>query len=247
MCAKERVALFRLPCAFLDIVIDMLLTSPSSDPRCLTHLKLDFREPILNEDVYMLMHALRSYPMKVLVLDGIVGGYPPIIKDIATHLLDLLVLTLFLRGDSNQSASTHCLWPKPMWMCVPYFTRFTRLGHIEWNYQYFCDEVIMLWSMLLLEGYGDQDGFVQPYRGYESDDYEETGHALYRASVFKVYCRAPELRVVYRLDSAVYCWLVGDDVPIADRTSNVLNRVIPTLECNPQTVADCLEDSYGWW
>ncbi len=59
--------------------------------------------------------------------------------------------------------------------------------------------------MLLLDGYGDQDGFVQPYRGYESDDYEEPGHALYGTSVFKAYCRAPELRVVYRLDSAVYC------------------------------------------
>ncbi len=57
--------------------------------------------------------------------------------------------------------------------------------------------------MLLLEGNGDQDGFVQPYLGYEADDYEEIRHALYGASVFKAYCRAPELRVVYRLDSAV--------------------------------------------
>ncbi|KAK0224556.1 hypothetical protein EDD85DRAFT_1027690 [Armillaria nabsnona] len=228
MCAKERVFLFRLPCAFLDIVIDMLFTLPSSDPRCLTHLKLDFREPILNEDVYMLTHTLRSYPMKVLVLDGILGGYPPIIKDIATHLLDLLVLTLVLRGDSNQSASTHCLWPKPMWMCTFEWT--------QWNYQYCCDKLITPWSMLLLEGYDNQDDFVQPYWGYESDG----------ASVFKVYYRAPELRVVYRLDSAVYYWLVGDDVPIPDRTLNVLNRVVPMLEWNPQMVADCLEDSYGW-
>ncbi|KAK0217708.1 hypothetical protein EDD85DRAFT_367039 [Armillaria nabsnona] len=113
----------------------------------------------------MLTHTLRSYPMKVLVLDGILGGYSPIIKDIATHLLDLLVLTLVLRGDSNQSASTHCLWPKPMWMCMPYFARFTRLRHFEWtewNYQYCCDKLITPWSMLLLEGYDDQDDFVQP-------------------------------------------------------------------------------------
>ncbi|KAK0433529.1 hypothetical protein EV421DRAFT_1427152 [Armillaria borealis] len=113
MCAKERVPLFRLPCAFLDIVIDMLFTSPSSDARYLTHLKLDFREPILDGEVCMLTQALRSYPMEVLVLDGILGGHPSIIEDIATHMPDLLVLTLFLRGGSNQSASTHCMWPKP--------------------------------------------------------------------------------------------------------------------------------------
>ncbi len=75
---------------------------------CLTHLKLDFREPILDE-VYMLTHALRSYPMEVLVLDGILGGYPRLIENITTHLPDLLVLTLFLREGSNQSASTHCM------------------------------------------------------------------------------------------------------------------------------------------
>ncbi|PBK76419.1 hypothetical protein ARMSODRAFT_225625 [Armillaria solidipes] len=246
MCAKERVSLFRLPCAFLDIVIDMLFTSPSSDARCLTHLKLDFREPILDGEVCMLTQALRSYPMEVLVLDGILGGHPSIIEDIATHMPDLLVLTLFLRGGSNQSASTHCVWPKPTWMYAPYFTQFTRLRHFEWNYQYFCDEVITPWSMLLLEGYDDQDGFVQPYLGHESDDYEETRHALYGASVFKAYCRAPELMVVYRLDSAMRCWLVRDDGPIPDGTSNDLDQVIPTLEWNPQMVEDCLEDSCGW-
>ncbi len=121
MWAKERVALFRLPCAFLDIVIDMLFISPSLDARCLTHLKLDFREPILDGEVYTLTHALRSYPMEVLVLDGILGGYPSIIEDIATHTPDLLVLTLFLRRGSNQSASTHCMWPKPTWLYAPYF------------------------------------------------------------------------------------------------------------------------------
>ncbi len=85
---KERVALFRLPRAFLDIVVDMLFTSPSSDPRCLTHLKLDFREHILDGEVYTLTHALQSYPMEVLVLDGILRGHPRLIENIATHLPD---------------------------------------------------------------------------------------------------------------------------------------------------------------
>ncbi len=88
MCAKEGVFLFRLPCVFLDIVMDILFTPPSSDPRCLTHLKLDFREPTLDEEVYMLTHALQNYPMEVLVLDGILGGYPRLIENIATHLPD---------------------------------------------------------------------------------------------------------------------------------------------------------------
>lgn len=109
----------------------MLFTSPLSDARCLTHLKLDFREPFLDEEVYMLTHALRDYPMEVLVLDGIFGRYPPIIEVIAANLPDLLVLTLFLRGGSNQSASTHCMWPKPMWTYAPYFAQFTRLRHFE--------------------------------------------------------------------------------------------------------------------
>ncbi len=64
----------------------------------------------------------------------------------------------------------------------------------------------------------DQNDLVRLYLGYESDDYEETGHALYGASVFKAYCQVPELRVVYRLDSAMHCWLVGDDGPVPDRT-----------------------------
>ncbi|KAK0224584.1 hypothetical protein EDD85DRAFT_940921 [Armillaria nabsnona] len=74
-------------------------------------------------------------------------------------------------------------------------------------------------------------------------DYEEIGHSLYGAPVFKAYCRVP---VVYRLDSAVHLWLVGDDGPVPDRRSNVLDRVIPTLEWNPQMVEDCWEDSCGW-
>ncbi len=49
--------------------------------------------------------------------------------------------------------------------------------------------------------------------GYQSDDYEEIGWVLYRVSVFKAYYRAPELRVVYRLDPVAHCWLVGDDGP----------------------------------
>ncbi len=61
----------------------------------------------------------------------------------------------------------------------------------------------MPWSILLLEGHDDQDGSVRPL-GYESDDYEETGHALYRASMFKAYCRAPDLRVLRCLDSATH-------------------------------------------
>ncbi len=122
---KGRVSLFRLPCAFLDIVIDMLFTSPSSDPRCLTHLELDFREPILDGEVYALTHALRNYPIEVFVLDGILGGYPSIIEGIAKRMPDLLVLTLFLRGGSNQSASTHCIWPKPIRTYAPFFARFT--------------------------------------------------------------------------------------------------------------------------
>lgn len=40
--------------------------------------------------------------------------------------------------------------------------------------------------MLLLEGDDGQDGFVQRYLDYRSDDYEETGHALYGASMFNV-------------------------------------------------------------
>ncbi len=107
----------------------------------------------------------RVYPMEVLALDGIFRGYPPGIKSIATHLPDLLVLTIFLRGGPNQRASIHCMWPKPIWTYAPYFAQFTRLRHFEYNHQYFCDEVITPWSMLLLDGYGDQDGFVQPYRG----------------------------------------------------------------------------------
>ncbi len=126
----------------LDIAIDMLFMSPSSDARCLTHLKLNFREPILDEEVYMLTHALQSYPMEVLALDGIFRGYPPGIKSIATHLPDLLVLTIFLRGGPNQRASIHCMWPKPIWTYAPYFAQFTRLRHFEYNHQYFCDEVI---------------------------------------------------------------------------------------------------------
>ncbi|PBK76411.1 hypothetical protein ARMSODRAFT_969128 [Armillaria solidipes] len=46
--------------------------------------------------------------------------------------------------------------------------------------------VITPWSMLLLEGHDDKDDLVRPYLGYGSDDYEETGHALYGASVFKL-------------------------------------------------------------
>ncbi len=46
--------------------------------------------------------------MEVLVLDGILGGYPRLIENITTHLPDLLVLTLFLRGGSNQSAIIAC-------------------------------------------------------------------------------------------------------------------------------------------
>ncbi|KAK0235371.1 hypothetical protein EDD85DRAFT_938554 [Armillaria nabsnona] len=38
-------------------------------------------------------------------------------------------------------------------------------------------------SMLLLEDHDDQEGFVQRYLGYRSGDYEETGHALYGASL----------------------------------------------------------------
>lgn len=245
MWEKERVALFRLPCAFLDIVIDMLFASPSLEARCLTHLKLDFREPILDEEeVHTLTHVLRGYPMEVLVLDGILGGYPSIIEDIAANLPDLLVLTLFLRCGLNQITSTHCMWPKPIWMYAPCFAQFTRLRHFEWNYQYFCDEVITPWSVLLLEDHDDQDGFMRPYLGSESDDHEETRHALYGASVFKAYCRAPELVVFYRRGSAVHCWLLGDDTP---KTPNVLNQVIQTHEWNPQMVEDCVDDTYGWW
>ncbi|SJL13414.1 uncharacterized protein ARMOST_16857 [Armillaria ostoyae] len=51
---------------------------------------------------------------------------------------------------------------------------------------YFCDKVITPWLMLLLEGHNDEDDLVWPYLGYGLDDYEETGHALYGASlVFK--------------------------------------------------------------
>ncbi len=96
--------------------------------------------------------------------------------------------------------------------------------------------------MLLLESHEDQDDLVRPYLGYESNDYEETGHVLYGASVSKAYCQAPELRVVYRLVSASHCWLVGDDGPIPDRMPNALDRVTPTLGWNPQMGADCLED-----
>ncbi|KAK0233997.1 hypothetical protein IW262DRAFT_126980 [Armillaria fumosa] len=210
----------------------MLSTSPSLHPRCLTHLKLNFREPILDEEVDTLAHALRDYLMEVLVLDGIFGDYPSIIEGIATHIPDLLVLTLFLRSDSRQDASTHCMWSKPIRTYAPYFARFARLRHFEWNYQYFCDEVITPWSMLLLEDHSDQDGFVQPYLGSESDDYEQTTHALYGASVFMAYCHAPELMVVYHHESAAHCRL---------------DRVIPTHEWNPQMLEDCLEDSSGWW
>lgn len=77
----------------------------------------------------------------------------------------------------------------------------------------------MPWSMLLLEGHDDQDDFVQPYLGYELDDYEETGDALYGASVFK--CSRPTV----------------------DRSSDPDSF----FEWNPQMVADCLEDSCGWW
>ncbi len=72
--------------------------------------------------------------------------------------------------------------------------------------------------MLLQESHEDQDDLLRPYLGYDSDDSEETGHALYGASVFMAYCWAPELKVAYRFDSAVRCWLVGDDGPIPDKT-----------------------------
>ncbi|KAK0184596.1 hypothetical protein F5146DRAFT_1125577 [Armillaria mellea] len=216
MWGKERVALFRLPRAFLGI-------------------------PINDMEVHALVHALEGYPMEVLVLDGISGGCPSMIQDITAHLPDLLTLTLFLRGGSNQNASTHCMWPKPIWTYAPSFAQFTQLRHFEWNYQFFCDEVITPWSMLLLEGHDDQDGFVLPYLGSESDDYEETRHVLYGASVFKAFCRAPELLVVYRLDSSMRCWLVRDEGPVSDVASKILDR------WNPQMDEDRLPDTSGWW
>ncbi len=72
---------YRLQSAYVYIVVDILFTSPLSDARRLTHLNLDFRGPISDAEVYILARALQSYPMEVLVLDGILGGYPPVIED----------------------------------------------------------------------------------------------------------------------------------------------------------------------
>ncbi|KAG7451967.1 uncharacterized protein BT62DRAFT_1031457 [Guyanagaster necrorhizus] len=245
MCAMERVSLSSLPRIYVHVVENMLLISPSSDVRRLTHLKLDFREPILDEEVVTLSGALESYPMEVLVLDGLLQGYPDIIDAIAQKLPNLLVLMLLRRGGSAQSVSTHCMWPKPIWTYAPPFSQFTRLRHFEWNYQYFCDEVITPWSMLRLEGHNDQDVSVRPYLGYESDDHEDIEYALCGASVFKAYCRGPKLVMVYLHDPARSWWLIGEDGPIPDTAPH--DRNLPALEWNPCMDEDYLEDSCKWW
>ncbi|KAK0224622.1 hypothetical protein EDD85DRAFT_234404 [Armillaria nabsnona] len=241
MCTMERVSLSCLPRIWVDVVEDMLRISPSSDERRLTHLKLEFCEPISDGDVDILLCALQSYPMEVLVLDGLLEGYSTVISVIAQRLPDLLILTLFLRGGSGQSFSTCCVWPEPIWVYAPPFAQFTRLRHFEWNYLY-NREVITPWSQLLLEGHDNQDVSVLPYLAGKSDDYEDTEDYLYVASVFKAYCRAPKLRVVYNCfyePSRSWQWHVNlDNRPDLDFLD---------FEWNPRQHRRYLDDSCRWW
>ncbi|KAK0430862.1 hypothetical protein EV421DRAFT_2041547 [Armillaria borealis] len=242
MCAMERVSLSCLPRIWVDVVEEMLRISPSSDARRLTHLKLEFCEPISDGDVDTLLHALQSYPMEVLVLDGLLQGYSTIISAIAQRLPDLLVLTLFLRGGSAQSISTGCVWPEPIWVYAPHFAQFTRLRHFEWNYLYNKEEFVTPWSLLLLEGHGNQDVSVLPYLAGKSDDYEDTEDVLYVASVFRAYCRAPKLRVVYNCTygpSRCWQWHVNSD--------NRPDLDFLDFEWNPRQHGRYLDDSCQWW
>ncbi|KAK0466084.1 uncharacterized protein EV420DRAFT_1636694 [Desarmillaria tabescens] len=187
--------------------------------------------------------------MEAPVLDGLLEGYPTVIDTVAQRLPDLLVLILFLRGGSNQRISTHCIWPDPIWVYAPPFAQFTKLRHFEWNYPYH-EGVVTPWSLLLLEGQDIQDHneSVLPYLAHESDDDEDIDHVPYAASVFRVYCQAPELTVVYtRPDQpSKRWWMISDSGKCVPDTRECDPDSLD-LEWNPWLHRSYLDVSCRWW
>lgn len=108
---------------------------PSGPGLRLTHLKLELRRGLDEEETRIIISALHGAPMQHLVLDGLAYAEPELFDLISDAFSHLRVLTLYYRESNRQIEGKEALWPHASWEYAPRFANFTQLRHFRWNWR----------------------------------------------------------------------------------------------------------------
>lgn len=105
-------------------------------PLRLTHFMVDTHYPMDQEDLFMLVDALRGAPLQILALSGVRYAGLDLIDRIAEAFPDLVGLTLIHRYKviKDFERARLSMWPHASWEYAPRFGAFSRLEHLGMNF-----------------------------------------------------------------------------------------------------------------
>lgn len=148
-------------------------------PLYLTNLIIHAYDPLDRDFLFNLIDALRTAPLRHLVLDGIRYAGLALLDQMQSAFPELASLTLKYRVSPGCSmlAPLTKLWPHATWEYARALSRFSRLTHFGWNYD--TDTLVYSHGLLVLEN----GRAIHDDEWHDDEDFEEDLQPLTFANI----------------------------------------------------------------